>query len=639
MSLNMSDDDARKLAAAAQEQFKQKDFEAALAAFSTLREVRPQNAHWADRYAQCKMQLSRWVQAQAAWQEVIARHGLSIGRVNSFARSFIKLRDYRAAHDVLTSARTQIEPNADFFLYLGIAALALSDRAEALGAAIFIAESVAENSEGTINTLCHNLQNLVKEGYGHDVVWLVDAVLPRIKNRERLLRLGVFATSAIALFDKKLAYASELLQLFPDRFHENFTYLVALLDTQKLDAAVAYANHFEKHHSSSERTRQENNALASLLNNIQARPKWGALLHDSIGTETFFSINLRLSALMVIKAYAEAITIAEQALSRHAEHPWFMSILARANEKLGKSDVAAELLTKALQREPKGISLQLQLADVQIRAGRLTQAAEIAGNLLASHPRLPAALSLLKRLGQPAPHLEERSLKSAGIEERRREMWLHAGDSGDIIYALAAVRRGGGGRFFLTSAAGTREPMTREKIAFLAPLLSAQSYVEHVAAWQGEPITRDFLIFRHHVVPDEDLATQQWQSVLEDVEPDIKTPWLSLPPRQKHGRPVFARSQRYRNPAWDALWLELKNASPDAIFVGTSEEFQEFGHGEHYFARDALELAHIINGASIFVGNQSFPYAIAEGLKVGRMLEVYPPSPNCIFPGALGLYG
>jgi len=157
------------------------------------------------------------------------------------------------------------------------------------------------------------------------------------------------------------------------------------------------------------------------------------------------------------------------------------------------------------------------------------------------------------------------------------------------------------------------------------------------AGGEGEPIGRDFNLFRRDTVQGSDLATLQWRCVLDGVEPDIRTPWLEVPAQRKHGRPVFARSARYRNSAWDAFWCELKRASPDAIFVGTAEEFTDFGHGEHFLAGNALELAEVIAGASVFVGNQSLPYAIAEGLKIGRVLEAYPPLLNCTFPGALAL--
>jgi hypothetical protein len=178
--------------------------------------------------------------------------------------------------------------------------------------------------------------------------------------------------------------------------------------------------------------------------------------------------------------------------------------------------------------------------------------------------------------------------------------------------------------------------MTGSKIAFLAPLLSAQHYICGVSPWQGEPIAKDFVTLRHLMVPDVDLVTQHWRCVMNE-EPDVKTSWLSVPTAVKHGRPVFARSARYRNKNWNLVWDDLKASNPHAVFVGTKAEFDEFGHGEHYLARDALDLAEVISGASVFVGNQSLPYAIAEGLKVPRLLEVSTRVPNCSFPGALAL--
>lgn len=637
MSLIMSDDDIKALAVTAQEQFQQKNFEPALQAFRALTQLRPRNAHWADRYAHCEMSLKRWLEAQTAWAEVIARHGLSVGRVNGLARCFIETRSYQSARDVLMSAHTEIEPNANFFVFSSVSALALGDRASALRAASSIEESAGETSEDAVKYFCAVLQRLVNEGHGAEVVWLVDALFAGIKAREKLLRLGLFATEALALFERKFFYASELLRLYPNRIQENIAYLGSLIDTQRLEDALDHANYLNNTFPKIDRAPQYDKALEILQHTLHARPKWRAVLRDNVEPETFSAVNLKLAALLTVKAYPEAVSVAEQALANHGEHPWFMSILAKVYDKLGELDAAANWLGRAVLREPERVSFLFQLADVQIRAGKLADADNSVAELAGSHPRLPATLSLLSRLGKLPPDSVEARSKPPRIADRQRETWLHAGDSGDIIYALAAVKGGGGGRLFLTSIAGTREPMAEEKIVFLEPLLSAQSYVDEVAAWQGEPITRDFLVLRHHLVPSKDLATQQWQSVLEEVAPDIQTPWLTLPPRQKHGRPVFARSPRYRNPAWDAFWRELKNASPDAIFVGSEEEFLEFGHGEHYLASDALDLAHIIHGASIFVGNQSLPYAIAEGLKVGRMLEVYRPSPNCIFPGALAL--
>ena len=46
-----------------------------------------------------------------------------------------------------------------------------------------------------------------------------------------------------------------------------------------------------------------------------------------------------------------------------------------------------------------------------------------------------------------------------------------------------------------------------------------------------------------------------------------------------------------------------------------------------------LEFAGIIAGCKFFIGNQSFPFAVAEGLKVKRVLEVCFECPNVIPEG------
>jgi hypothetical protein len=46
-----------------------------------------------------------------------------------------------------------------------------------------------------------------------------------------------------------------------------------------------------------------------------------------------------------------------------------------------------------------------------------------------------------------------------------------------------------------------------------------------------------------------------------------------------------------------------------------------------------LELARVIAGCKFFIGNQSFPFAVAEGLKVPRALELCFECPNVIPEG------
>jgi hypothetical protein len=338
-----------------------------------------------------------------------------------------------------------------------------------------------------------------------------------------------------------------------------------------------------------------------------------------------------------LSRYEQAIEVASTGLNIHNEHPWFMVLIGKCHETLGNLDAALYYFAKATEVDSSKTNYLLHLCQIQSKIG-LTDAAFLTAKILIHrHPKMPVVRSLFGKLGGDLNDLSNEDVQRPGHPTLPHRTWLHGGDSGDLIYALAAMQAGGGGHLYLTCIEGTREPMSNSKIEFLTPLLITQHYIQSVGIWQGEPVAKDFIVSRHLMFPDTDLATQQWRCVIDDLEPDVKVSWLTVPVAAKHGRPVFARSDRYRNKNWDAFWTELKASSPDALFVGTAAEFDEFGHGEHYLARDALDLAQVIYGASVFVGNQSLPYALAEGLKVGRLLEVSPFVPNCKFPGALAL--
>jgi ADP-heptose:LPS heptosyltransferase len=94
---------------------------------------------------------------------------------------------------------------------------------------------------------------------------------------------------------------------------------------------------------------------------------------------------------------------------------------------------------------------------------------------------------------------------------------------------------------------------------------------------------------------------------------------------------VVSRSERYRN---CAISYKFLSAYPKVIFVGVEEEYKDFitqvPHAEWARVNDFLQLARIIAGSRLFIGNQSFPFAIAEALKVPRVVELDPLTPNVV---------
>ena len=71
------------------------------------------------------------------------------------------------------------------------------------------------------------------------------------------------------------------------------------------------------------------------------------------------------------------------------------------------------------------------------------------------------------------------------------------------------------------------------------------------------------------------------------------------------------------------------------IFVGTKKEHKQFineiGNIDYYETNNLYNLAMIINGSLIFIGNQSCPYSIAEAMKKNTIQETSVNIPNCIF--------
>ena len=91
---------------------------------------------------------------------------------------------------------------------------------------------------------------------------------------------------------------------------------------------------------------------------------------------------------------------------------------------------------------------------------------------------------------------------------------------------------------------------------------------------------------------------------------------------------IINRTQRYAyNP--DFAWGLLKGN--DCVFVGLRDEWRAFCRDffpvAYYPTDTLLELARIVAGAELFLGNQSFAFAIAEGLDLPRRLEVRPTHP------------
>jgi hypothetical protein len=204
---------------------------------------------------------------------------------------------------------------------------------------------------------------------------------------------------------------------------------------------------------------------------------------------------------------------------------------------------------------------------------------------------------------------------------------FHSGDMGDCIACLPTIRQLGGGRLILgnRNGVGAREPMTKARFDVIAPLLAAQEYITEVVH-QDDPsgISHDFHHFRTKPPPQGprcgelgyNLAT--WQANWFGVTDVDLSPWLKATPDNNASwhKAVFARSLRYQNTGFD--WKARVQDHSPAVFVGLQEEWANFQTHDckviYAPTSDLLQVAGLILGSDIFIGNQSAPCWIALGL-------------------------
>jgi hypothetical protein len=245
-------------------------------------------------------------------------------------------------------------------------------------------------------------------------------------------------------------------------------------------------------------------------------------------------------------------------------------------------------------------------------------------------------------------------------------IFKHSGTFGDLIYSLSVIKKMGGGT--LAVALGNIEkcvaeygyrpdevdPMHKGRFRnqdfdILKPLLTRQSYIDKITVWTGDQdvdldrfrgvLFRGFegnYVQAYHMTFGLPFAPE----VLDEtwIEADAKT----IAPV------VINRTFRYRCPNGTGTWqglLEQANITQNGVFVGNKEEHEDFekstGFRVNYYAvEDFKELADVIAGADLFMGNQSAAYSIAMGLGKSSVLETikikplqnnecYFPRPNC----------
>ncbi len=122
---------------------------------------------------------------------------------------------------------------------------------------------------------------------------------------------------------------------------------------------------------------------------------------------------------------------------------------------------------------------------------------------------------------------------------------------------------------------------------------------------------------------------------------DHSRPWLTVQPTPV-ADVVIHRSPRYHGRAFP--WSEVLGRWGDrTVMVGSPAEHEafttEFGDVRHCETATALDLAGVIAGAKLYVGNQSAPLSLAHGLTVPVWVELDKDIKNTIHNRPHAWYG
>ncbi len=230
----------------------------------------------------------------------------------------------------------------------------------------------------------------------------------------------------------------------------------------------------------------------------------------------------------------------------------------------------------------------------------------------------------------------------------RPTVFHHGGDYGDIIYALPVIKALGGGVLFISP--DNRFPWPRKPLGSidehwagnLIPLLNAQPYIWQSLHTGALPFSVDVDLnaFREYystLTPNCFKSIFALHQMKFGVHHDDRQPWLTVDkPQEIPGRPIVVnRTQRYQNENFPWGDLVAKYGSK-MIFVGTNYEHDLFkGFSPHKpvplaSTPSLLDVARVVAGAKVFIGNQSSAMAIALGLGKRLIQEVWPQNANCM---------
>ena len=230
----------------------------------------------------------------------------------------------------------------------------------------------------------------------------------------------------------------------------------------------------------------------------------------------------------------------------------------------------------------------------------------------------------------------------------------HSANAGDLIYSLVGIRAacrkiGRKARILCrlnmvgSYYEGATHPLgnlmfTEDTFNMVLPLIETLDFVESIEIWKNQceiHFNIDQIRDNCDALGMPHTEIRQWMMMMfPETAGCISEPWL--PSRREPPAPIkyiaVNLTQRYRNPSINYRFLD--DVGVPIMFLGVGSEhdifIKECRKAQYLKTKNYAEVAGVIGGSKLFIGNQSSCFAVAEGMGHPRLLEVCKEATNVI---------
>ena len=260
--------------------------------------------------------------------------------------------------------------------------------------------------------------------------------------------------------------------------------------------------------------------------------------------------------------------------------------------------------------------------------------------------------AMIKKIYESKIHIQIKNIHDI-IKNKKELSFSHCGHLGDVINSLPAIKELSKNHkcdFFIHSEKklensaknykgfGDEVYLKDKAVDMLIPLLANLPYIQKIKKLKNEKIDIDFNIIKKMPI-NFNIDSVRWYFHVTGVHGNLNEPYIYAEPHKTiKNKVVIMRNTRRKN--YITNYKFLKNYK-DLLFIGLEKEYHDLKKDvpslEFYNCKDFLEVAEIIKASKFFLGNLSFGYTIAEGLKVPRLLESVPEFP-LVYPNGINAY-